>query len=149
MADEQTERHAIAQRAGLSNDNGLRVKLNTLIELGYLEERRNIDATPNSTLRYGLADAALRFYHRFVSPNISMLVRYPASDLYSNLVAPHLDAYLAFEFERIAAQAYDRRASCSNYGGREHTQIAQVGIRIARQPYPLCLGLGAACEKQQ
>lgn len=80
VADGQTERHAIAQRAGLSNDNGLRVKLGTLIELGYLKERRNIDATPNSKSRYGLADAALRFYHRFVAPNISMLVRYPASD---------------------------------------------------------------------
>ena len=110
VADGQTERNTIAQRVGIPNDSGLRVKLATLIALGYLEERRNIDAAPNSAARYAIADAALRFHQRFVAPNLSMLERYPASELYASAVAPGLDTYMGMEFERIAVQAYDRRA---------------------------------------
>lgn len=110
VADGQTERNTIAQRVGLPNDSGLRVKLATLVALGYLEERLNIDAAPNSAARYAVADAALRFHHRFVAPNLSMLERYPASALYDSTVAPGLDTYMGLEFERIATQAYDRRA---------------------------------------
>ncbi|MEO9251229.1 MAG: ATP-binding protein [Gemmatimonadaceae bacterium] len=110
VADGCTERNAIAQRTGLANDHGLREKLRTLIELGYLGERRNIDAKPNEAVRYAIADAAFRFYHHFVAPNDSALERYPAADVWTTSVAPHLDSYMGFELERIATQAYDRRA---------------------------------------
>lgn len=111
VADGCTERNAIAQRTGLANDYGLRAKLSTLIELGYLEERRNIDARPGEAVRYAIADAAFRFYHRFVAPNASILERYPSPDVWRSSVAPQLDAYIGFELERIATQAYDRRAT--------------------------------------
>lgn len=110
VADGCTDRNEIAQRAGLPNDNALREKLATLIELGYLEQRRNVDAKPNAPVRYSIADAAFRFYHRFVAPNASILERYPASQVWASAVAPHLDSYMGFEFERMATQAYDRRA---------------------------------------
>lgn len=110
VADGCIERNAIAQRAGLANDHGLREKLSTLIALGYLEERRNVDAKPNAAVRYRIADAAFRFYHRFVAPNASLLERYPAAKVWESAVAPHLDAYMGFELEDIAAQAYDRLA---------------------------------------
>ncbi|HSU14655.1 ATP-binding protein [Longimicrobium sp.] len=110
VADGCTERNEVAQRAGLANDHGLRAKLATLVELGYLEERRNIDAKPNQAVRYSIADAAFRFYHRFVAPNASVLERYPAAQVWETAVAPHLDAYMGLEFERIATQAYDRRS---------------------------------------
>ncbi len=67
VADGCTGRNEIAQRAGLANDNGLREKLATLIGLAYLEEPRNVDAKPNELVRCQIADAALRFYHRFVA----------------------------------------------------------------------------------
>lgn len=86
-------------------------QIETLIALGYLEERRNIDAPPNAAVRYAIADAAVRFYHRFVAPNASALARYPASELWTSRVAPRLDSYMGLEFERIAAQAYDALAS--------------------------------------
>lgn len=110
VADGCTERNDIAQRAGLPNDHALREKLATLIGLGYLEERRNADAKPNEPVRYVIADAAFRFYHRFVAPNASVLERYPAADVWASAVAPHLDSYMGLEFERIATEAYDRRA---------------------------------------
>lgn len=110
VADGCTERNDIAGRTGLVNDQGLRTKLATLISLGYVEERRNVDAKPNEAVRYAIGDAAFRFYHRFVAPNVSALERYPADQVWATSVAPHLDSYLGFELERIATQAYDRRA---------------------------------------
>lgn len=110
VADGCTERNEIAQRAGLANDNALREKILTLVDLGYLEERRNIDAKPKEAVRYLIADAAFRFYHRFVAPNASILERYPAADVWATAVAPDLNSYMGLEFERIATQAYDRRA---------------------------------------
>ncbi len=110
VADGCTERNEIAGRAGLANDHALRSKLSTLVELGYLEERRNVDARPNEAVRYAIADAAFRFYHRFVAPNASILERYSPADVWDASAAPVLDAYMGLEFERIATQAYDRRA---------------------------------------
>jgi AAA+ ATPase superfamily predicted ATPase len=109
VADGCTERNAIAQRTGLPNDAALRDKLSRLVELGYLETRRNVDARPNEAVRYGIADPAFRFHQRFVEPNLSMLERYPAEQLWASQVAPFLDAYMGLEFERLAGQAYDRR----------------------------------------
>lgn len=111
VADGCTRRNDIALRTGLSNDHALREKLGTLTALGYLQTRANLDAKPNDAVRYRLADAAFRFFHRFVAPNASILERYPADRVWTESVAPHLDSWMGHEFERIAIQAYDRRAS--------------------------------------
>jgi hypothetical protein len=105
-----TERNEIAQRTGLQNDAALRDKLARLIELGYLETRGNTDAKPNEPVRYGVADPAFRFHQRFVEPATSMLERYPPDEVWNAQVAPYLDTYMGHEFERIAAQAWDRRS---------------------------------------
>jgi len=110
VADGCTERNQIAQRVGLSNDNALREKILNLVDLGYLEQRRNVDAKPKEAVRYCVADAAFRFYHRFVAANASVLERYPPRDVWASSVAPHLGPYMGLEFERIVTQAYDRRA---------------------------------------
>lgn len=108
VAAGSTARNDIAQRTGLANDTGLRTKLDTLIELGYLEVRQNFEASSNETLRFSIADPAFRFKGRFTDPLSSMLERYPAIEVWSEMVAPDIDAYMGLEFERIAAQAYDR-----------------------------------------
>lgn len=108
VASGQTERNEVAMRTGLKNDTGLHTKLDRLVELGYLEERRNVDAKPNAAIRYGVADPAFRFYQRFVEPNRSALERLPAQNVWTQAVEPHLDGYMGHEFERIATQAYDR-----------------------------------------
>lgn len=91
------------------NDHGVREKLGTLMALGYLEELRNVDAKPNEAVRYQIADAAVRFYHRFVVPNASQLERYPAAQLWPSSVALQVGSYMGYELECIAAQAYDQR----------------------------------------
>ncbi|MEM6288029.1 MAG: ATP-binding protein [Bacteroidota bacterium] len=111
VASGQTKRNEIADRAGLPVDGALRDKLRRLVGLGYLEARRNVDARPNAPARYGVADAAFRFYERFVGPNRSRLERLPAEQVWAESVAPHLDVYMGHEFERVAAEAYDRRAA--------------------------------------
>jgi hypothetical protein len=109
VAGGSTKRNDIAQRTGLSNDAALRDKLTRLIELGYLDIRRNIDEKPNRAVRYGIADPAFRFHQRFVEPATSMLERYPADSVWTQSVLPELNTYMGIEFERIAVQAYDRR----------------------------------------
>lgn len=108
VASGSTARNDIAQRTGLPYDAGLRSKLDILIELGYLEVRQNFEARANEPLRYSIADPAFRFKGRFTDPLSSMLERYPAMQVWTEMVAPDIDAYMGLEFERIATQAYDR-----------------------------------------
>ena len=111
VASGQTKRNEVAARAGLPVDGALRDKLDRLVDLGYLETRQNVDARPNAAARYGVADAAFRFYERFVEPNRSRLERLPAAQVWEESVAPQLDVYMGHEFERVAVEAYDRRAA--------------------------------------
>ena len=111
VASGRTTRNEVAQWAGLGNDRALREKLDRLIELGYVETRGNIDAGPSAAIRYGVADAAFRFYERFVAPNRSALERVPVRQIRDEVVAPSLDQYMGHEFERVAVEAYDRRAA--------------------------------------
>ena len=136
VADGCTLRNDIAQRVGLANDTALREKILTLVQLGYLEERRNVDARPKEAVRYCIADAAFRFYHRFVAPNASVLERYAPADIWKESVAPELNAYMGLEFERIATQAYDRRAGAltlpivSRWGRWEGVDRARRSLEI-------------------
>ncbi len=110
VAQGRTLRNEIADLTGLGNDRGLRAKLDNLIELGYLETHSNIDAKASEPIRYHVADPAFRFYQRFVEPNTSTLERYEPSRVWSDAIEPQLDTYMGHAFERIARQAYDRRA---------------------------------------
>jgi hypothetical protein len=85
-------------------------KLKTLADLGYVRTGQNLGAKRNAPVRYTLADQAQKFYQRFVEPNLSSLSRYPADRIWKEKVEPELDSYLGLEFERLARQAYDRRA---------------------------------------
>lgn len=110
VATGSTKRNEIANQAGLENDTALRDKLARLIDLGYIEELTNVGATANTAIRYGVADAAFRFHQQFVERNRSILERLPARAVWDKAVEPHLSDYMGHEFERIAVQAYDRRA---------------------------------------
>ena len=111
VAGGRTTRNEVAQGAGLGNDRALRDKLERLIERGYVETQGNLDARPSAAIRYGVTDAAFRFYERFVAPNRSALERVPAGQVWDEAVAPALDRHMGHEFERVAVEAYDRRAS--------------------------------------
>lgn len=103
-----TLRNEIAQQAGLTNDTGLRDKLDRLVGLGYLRSSRNIGAKVNSPVRYGVNDPALRFYQRFVQPNSSALEREDPALVWAEAIRNSLPSYMGFEFESIVRQAYGR-----------------------------------------
>ncbi|MEX2542223.1 MAG: ATP-binding protein [Trueperaceae bacterium] len=111
VAQGRTLRNEIADVAGLENNHAFRLKLERLIELGYLETHKNIDARASEPVRYYVADPAFRFYQRFVEPNTSTLERYEPAHVWEQAVESHLDTYMGHEFERIARQAYDRFAT--------------------------------------
>lgn len=107
IATGSTLQNEIAQQAGLKNDNSLRVKIDRLIDLGYVSSHRNIGARPNAPYRYRLNDPALRFHQRFVQPNTSLLEREPAARVWRQ-IRRHLPGFMGLEFEQITKQAYAR-----------------------------------------
>lgn len=124
-----TVRNEIAQRTGLPNDNALRVSLSTLIELGYLEERRNVDARTNEPVRYAIADPAFLFYHRFVLPNASVLERYPAQEVWTSAVAPSLDAYMDSSWSASSPRrttAGQGHSACRSSSGGDAGKVSTV-----------------------
>lgn len=106
-----TELNEIGQAAGLQGDTGLRQKVERLVSLGYVQQRRNLGARPKEPYRYRLGDPALMFYHAFVSPLATTLERTPATRVWRDHVVPQLDRYMGLVFERMAEQAYIRRAA--------------------------------------
>ncbi|HET7229794.1 MAG TPA: ATP-binding protein [Longimicrobium sp.] len=105
-----TELNEIGQAAGLQGDTGLRQKVERLVGLGYVQQRRNLGARPKEPYRYRLGDPALMFYHAFVAPLGTTLERTPARRVWRDEVVPRMDTYMGHVFERMAEQAYRRRA---------------------------------------
>jgi len=110
IANGRTERNEIAQMVGLKNDTGLIHKLNGLIDLGYIEIRRNIDARPRDPIRYAVSDPAFRFHQQFVEPAASIIERYGPEKAWETAIAGRIDAYMGLAFEDMARQAYDHLA---------------------------------------
>lgn len=111
IADGRTDRNGIGQRAGIPNDTPLRDKLERLIDLGYLEARRNLGALPNAPYRYRLADPAQMFHSTFVAPLEAELARYDPAEVWTEQIVPRLDGYMGHIFERMVEQAYARLRS--------------------------------------
>ena len=103
-----TERNAIAQRAGLDNDAGLRRRLSKLIELDYLNARQNFGAKPNAAIRYELADLAFRFQSYFTVRNRSQLDRLGPEIVYGEVVGPQLGTYVGKAFELIVRESLNK-----------------------------------------
>lgn len=103
-----TELNGIGQAAGLQGDTGLREKVERLVALGYVEQRRNLGARPKDPFRYRLGDPALMFYHEFVARLATALERNDPMRVWREHVAPQLDTYMGHVFERVAEQAYRR-----------------------------------------
>ncbi len=110
IATGSTVRNEIAQQTGLGNDTGLIHKLNGLIDLGYIEIRRNIDARPREAVRYAVSDPAFRFHQKFVEPAASIIERYTPERAWETSIAARVDTYMGLTFEKMAGQAYDHLA---------------------------------------
>jgi AAA+ ATPase superfamily predicted ATPase len=108
IADGRTELNEIGQRAGLPTDTALRLKVERLVALGYVEAHRNLGAKAKEAYRYRLADPAQMFHATFVAPFEAELARYSPAAVWKEQVLPKLDTYMGHVFERMAEQAYTR-----------------------------------------
>lgn len=99
----------IARRAGLE-PNKLHYYLKQLLELGYLRRRYPLlDKRPSTRhVRYDLDDPLLRFWFRFVFPNMSYILHRGAESALRDRIRPHLDAHYGHAFERLCREALPR-----------------------------------------
>jgi AAA+ ATPase superfamily predicted ATPase len=101
-----TDRNEIAQQTGLANNFGLRTRLDTLIELGFIVGWRNFSAKSTAQFRYRVADPALRFYYGIVTRYRNELEQDEPLHVWKTYILRELDAYMGLVFESIAEQAY-------------------------------------------
>lgn len=107
IADGYHSRGDIASHAAIPSTN-LSHYLPRLIEL-HLIERRIPATTPlaklktTTTARYYLSDHFLRFYYRFVDPNLHLIER-GLSNRLRQMVSDHLRVFVAYAFEDICRE---------------------------------------------
>ena len=129
---------AIAATAGLP-ERSLHYYLQQLVKLGYLRRRYPLQGRrPNPRqVRFELDDPLLRFWFRFVFPNVSMIRGSGAARAFSERIAPALDAWFGHCFERLCREAlpliYAQEGVTAGFEVGEYwspaTQIDVVGMR--------------------
>jgi len=113
--------------------------LKQLEDLGYVGRRYPLTGSKPTarSVRYVLADPLLRFWFRFVFPNVSFLQHHGPTRTYRELIRPELDSYFGLCFEQLCREAlpwiYRReRVSAAyeigQYWDRE-VQVDLVGLR--------------------
>jgi AAA+ ATPase superfamily predicted ATPase len=114
-------------------------QLGTLMDIGYVEREFPLTKRKPSPkdVRYSLKDALLRFWYRFVFPNLSRIRENPNA-AFDALIAPQLDSFYGACFERLCrealAQLYLKEAAHAStqvgeYWSNKELQIDVVGIR--------------------
>jgi len=115
--------------------------LQTLVELGYVAKRYplvDLDKAPAARhVRFGIEDALLRFWFRFIFPNQSSVVRLGPRGAYDLHVKPAIDSYFGGCFERLCRQQlpslYDAEGVAARHAVGEYwskkAQIDVVGLR--------------------
>jgi len=98
----------IAKAVGVDS-RSITYQLQTLTALGYVERVLPLSASDAAVrhVRYGLADAFLRFWYRFVFPNQSSIRANPAA-AFKDFIAGDLEAYFGQCFERLCREALPR-----------------------------------------
>lgn len=114
--------------------------LNQLIELGYIQKDYPLFEGEANQRRvvYRLQDSLLRFWYRFVFPNISHLALHGPSAHFERYIKPELDSYFGGCFEMLCRQALpliykaERISSgfrVGSYWDHQTVQIDVVGLR--------------------
>ena len=98
--------HAIASATGLS-DRNLHYYLQQLVDLGYVHRRYPLEGRRRNPkqVRFGIDDPLLRFWFRFVFPNMSAIRGAGATRAFRERIAPALDAWFGGCFERLCREA--------------------------------------------
>ncbi len=128
----------IAATAGMP-DRNLNYYLQQLVDLGYLRRRYPLDRRrPNpKRVRFGIDDPLLRFWFRFIFPNMSLIRSAGGASAFAERVAPSLDAWFGSGFERLCREAlpliYAKEGVSAGYEVGEYwsktAQIDVVGLR--------------------
>ncbi|MBI5367687.1 MAG: ATP-binding protein [Planctomycetes bacterium] len=128
----------ISRRTGLG-ERSLHYYLQNLVELGYLARRYPVTGRPPVArhVRYSLEDPLLRFWFRFVYPNVSFIRHLGGERALAERIRPELDAFWGDGFERLCREALPAlHAAEGSRAGCEvgcywdaATQIDVVGLR--------------------
>jgi len=129
---------AIASQTGIP-ERSLHYYIQQLRALGYITRRFPLTGEkPNPRqVRYVLQDPLLRFWFRFVFPNLSFIQQMGPRRSMSERIRPELEAYFGLCFERLCRQAlpviYDREGVSTAFEVGEYwdkaVQIDVVGVR--------------------
>ena len=97
---------AIAGATELPGRN-LHYYLEQLVSLGYLRRRYPLERRRRNPkqVRFGIDDPLLRFWFRFVFPNMSVIRSAGAARAFGERIAPLLDAWFGDCFERLCREA--------------------------------------------
>lgn len=138
LAAGKTGNSEIAAAARI-DDRALHFYLTTLLELGYIMRRYPLTgAAPVArSVRWSLDDALLRFWFRFIFPNMSRIARSTPQQAVEEIVKPQMDAYFDGCFERLCREAltelYAAEGVTANFEAGEYwdrdSQIDVVGLR--------------------
>lgn len=106
IASGHTTNQAIARQTG-GDARGLHYYLQQLLDLGYLQRRYPLTGEKPAArhVRYELADPLLRFWFRFVFPNMSYIRHMGPEQAFKDRIRPHLDVYYGQCFERLCREA--------------------------------------------
>lgn len=98
--------HAIAQQTGIG-ERSLQYYFKQLEELGYLARRHPLTGGAPVTryVRYDLQDPLLRFWFRFIYPNLSFIRQMGPDRALKDRIRPGLDGYFGLCFERLCREA--------------------------------------------
>lgn len=128
----------IARQTGIG-DRSLSYYLNQLVELRYLRRRYPITGTRPAArhVRFVLDDALLRFWFRFIYPNMSSIMHLGAEKVFEVRIRPGIEAYFGHCFEALCREAlpgiYRREGVTTVFEIGEYwdkgTQIDLVGLR--------------------
>jgi uncharacterized protein len=99
----------IAERSGLP-ERSLPYYIQQLAELGYVGRWAPLSGgRPNlRRVRYDVADPVLRFWFRFVFPNLSAISHLGPQRTFRELIRPELESYFGLCFERLCREALPR-----------------------------------------
>ena len=128
-AQGETTKSGIARAAGLG-DRALHYYLSTLMELGYVRRRHPLSGAVNTAreTRYAIADPLLRFWFRFVYPNLSRIPILGPERAVRELVRPGWAAFCGEAFERFC-----REAMPLIHAGENVAAVASVGEYWAKE----------------
>lgn len=89
----------------VSDVRGLGPYLEGLIRMRVVRSVRSLDATERERdRRYVVADPLFAFWHRFVRPNISTVVRGFGAEVWRHQIAPHFAGHMGLGFEEICRE---------------------------------------------